>query len=62
MKMDIFTHAGKNPYQYQAEHEIRDDNTEYDSLKIFDNDSEIVLFFETKKEIKNLIQELIKIL
>jgi len=62
MNSSTFIHSGKNPYVYKAEHEVREDGTEYDSLKIFDNDSEFVFFFKTKKDIANLIKELIIIL
>jgi len=62
MNSSTFIHSGKNPYVYKAEHEVREDGTEYDSLKIFDNDSDFVLFFETKKDVENIVKELMKIL
>lgn len=62
MRSDTFVHAGKIPYSFTAGHEIREDGIEYNYLKIHDDDSEIIIFFENKKDIENLIKELMKIL
>jgi hypothetical protein len=55
-------HKGyKRQYSFFAERNVRDDDVVYYALKIFDTDSDVTIFFDTKEEIKNLINELEKV-
>lgn len=62
MRGDTFIHAGKKPFIFEASCDLREDQSESYALKITDEESNIRIFFENKREVRKLIEELKKIL
>ena len=60
MNTSHMVHTGhEKQYSFCAESNIReDDGVIFYTLKIFDDDSDVIIFFDTLKEIKKLIKEL----
>jgi len=62
MNTSTMVHKGfEREYKFKAERNIREDGTIYFTLKIFDDDSDVYIFFDRLSEVKTLIKELKKL-